>query len=173
MFPQRNTQTVQLSTGLFYFFLNFKGEFTRKWKIHIFALFCSAIYPLRLFRCELSSFGAIHCTDVCLLSNIMELGGTSIVVLKAQKIKKVKSSTAMCMVVFVFHGCNMLTLPNYYAKDQFHTRQIHIFISSVMWYIRMAKTRKKSCLFSYIFFSTQGANPSLPSRVMLCIVMYY
>ena len=40
-----------------------------------------AIYPSTFFGCELQSFEGISHSDVCLISLIMELGGTQLVVL--------------------------------------------------------------------------------------------
>ena len=51
-----------------------KGPFAPKSNTHIFPLTCNAIYPSRLFWCELSSFGYIDQRDVCFLSNVMVLG---------------------------------------------------------------------------------------------------
>ena len=56
----------------------------------------SAIYPLRLFWCELQRFGSIGYRDVCLLSSITGCDGTQHVVLKAPKIH-LKNSTAMSL----------------------------------------------------------------------------
>ena len=57
-----------------------KGTATSK--IQIFPLAYSAVYPSRLFWCELQSF--VH-RDIKLLSNIMGLNGTRLVVIKALK----------------------------------------------------------------------------------------
>ena len=62
-----------------------KGEFIQKAKQHIFPLKCSAIYPSRMFWCELQSFGDISQRDVCLLVIIIGLVGIRLVVLKAPK----------------------------------------------------------------------------------------
>lgn len=45
----------------------------------------NAIYPSRLLQCELNEFGDIGCGDVCFLMNIIKLGNTDLVVLKASK----------------------------------------------------------------------------------------
>lgn len=58
--------------------------------MHIFPL-TFAFYPFRVFWCELLSFGAIGCRDVCLPSTIMELDRTLLVVLKAPPPQKNKT----------------------------------------------------------------------------------
>ena len=50
--------------------------------MHIFLLPVVQFIHLRLFWCTLPSFGGISCRDVCLLSNIMELDGTLLEVLR-------------------------------------------------------------------------------------------
>lgn len=61
------------------------GQFTPKSK-DIFPLAYSAVYPSLLFWHVVQSLGDISRRDVCLFSNIIELDGTSPVVLKAPKI---------------------------------------------------------------------------------------
>lgn len=51
-----------------------EGQFAPKSKIDVFSLTCSAIYQSALFWSELPSFGDIICRDVCLISEIMEVG---------------------------------------------------------------------------------------------------
>lgn len=62
----------------------------------LFLLYVLVIHQSRLFERELPSFGDIVGGDICLLSNIMELNGTLLVVLKVLGKKKkniLKSST--------------------------------------------------------------------------------
>ena len=66
--------------------ISLKGQFTPKSKIHIFPLFCRAIYQSRLLWCELSSFGDIGRRDFCLLSNIMGLNGALMWCSQLQKV---------------------------------------------------------------------------------------
>ena len=46
-----------------------------------------AFYPPGLFWCELQSFGANSCRDVCILSHMMELDDTQLVMFKVPKKK--------------------------------------------------------------------------------------
>lgn len=77
----RNTLLVKVQCFM-YFLQNFwreylKGQVTPKSIIHIFPVTCSAIYPSKLFLCELPSCGDIVCRNVCLPSSIMELDDTA------------------------------------------------------------------------------------------------
>ena len=58
---------------------------------------CSAFDLSRLFWCELPSFGDIGVRGVCLLLNITELDGTRLVVLKALRKIRLRSSKAMSL----------------------------------------------------------------------------
>ena len=68
-----------------------KGQFTPKSIIHIFLPSCSAIYPFRLFWCELPSFGDISCRDVLLFSDTIPRYS------KHQKIHLKNSTTIMTL----------------------------------------------------------------------------
>lgn len=58
---------------------NLKVQFTPKSKrrLQISPLTCRAIKQPRLFWCELTSFGDIGCRDVCRLSNLIKVDGTT------------------------------------------------------------------------------------------------
>ena len=60
--------------------------------MHIPPLACSAVYPSRLFWCELPNFGDIARREVGLFLNIMELDGTRLV---AHTATKTKSSSGL------------------------------------------------------------------------------
>ena len=67
--------------------LPFKGTVHSQDQKYIFVLLPipKAIYPSKLFWCELPSFGDSGNRDFCLFSNIMEVNGALIVVLTAPK----------------------------------------------------------------------------------------
>ena len=80
----------QRSFSLFWFWLLFcllclKGTVHPQQQKYLFFLTYSGVYPFRLFWCALHTRVLEVCRDVCLLSTIMELIGTRLVALKAQK----------------------------------------------------------------------------------------
>jgi len=105
--------------------------------LFFFVFSLSAFYQSRLFWCELPSVGDICCRNVCFLSNIMELDGTRLVVLKVPKntlerlninlsLSKnhdpVTQDNPQTFVCELFHVGTIFFLPNY-THQKYHSAE--------------------------------------------------